>query len=369
MKDKYILFLLLLLGPIAVFCGLSFFDFRQAEVLASGKNYFVSPSGNDKNSGQEEKSPLKSIQTALKKAKAGDAINLLAGEYRENIKTVRRGTVKQPIIIKGPRGAVLKGKGNDRVVEINHSYIRLEGFTIDGQRNEGKKEEDFADKLIYILGKEKKKKLYGLKISDMEIKNAGGECIRLRYLVQKSEIKNNTIKNCGIHDFRFNAGGKNGEAIYIGTAPEQRKDGKNPTSDVDKSDQNWIHDNYIETKGNECVDIKEGSSMNVVEKNKCTGQKDPESGGMDSRGNNNIFRDNEIFDNIGAGIRFGGDGQRDGIKNIAKRNVLRNNLAGGIKIERKPQREICGNTFLNNGNKDFFGKYASTQKVISCKEN
>ena len=52
------------------------------------------------------------------------------------------------------------------------------------------------------------------------------------------------------------------------------------------------------------LDIKEGSSFNIVEYNKCTGQRDPNSGGLDSRGNDNIFRYNEIYDNLGAGVRL-----------------------------------------------------------------
>ncbi|CAN5574220.1 hypothetical protein BH20ACT18_BH20ACT18_07020 [soil metagenome] len=43
------------------------------------------------------------------------------------------------------------------------------------------------------------------------------------------------------------------------------------------------------TKGNECVDVKENSSKNLVESNRWTGQKDKEAGGFDSRGNGNTF--------------------------------------------------------------------------------
>lgn len=371
MRDKINIILLLILLPAIAFSVSSFYKLKlsKSEVTAAGGNYYVSPTGSDKNSGREASAPLKKIQTALKLAGPGDTINLLAGEYLESFKTLRNGRPNRPITISGSKEAVVKGGDADRVVEINHSYIQLKGFTVDGRRGEGKKMEDFADKLVYVLGKKPKKALKGLKISDMEIKNAGGECIRFRYFIQGAEFFNNTVKDCGVHDFVFKDGGKNGEGIYIGTAPEQRKDGKNPTKDVDKSNKNWIHDNYFETNGNECVDVKEGSSGNLVERNRCTGQRDPESGGLDSRGNSNIFRDNEVYDNLGAGVRLGGDSFRDGTKNIVKNNILRNNRAGAIKVERKPQKEICGNTFEGNGEKIFFGKYASSQKVISCQQN
>jgi hypothetical protein len=123
-----------------------------------------------------------------------------------------------------------------------------------------------------------------------------------------------------------------------------------------------IHDNIINTQGNECVDIKEGSSNNLVENNKCTGQKDKESAGLDSRGNDNFFIKNESYGNVGAGIRLGGDKDSDGINNVLKENYLHNNEGGGIKLQRVPQKQICANRFLDNGKDDFTGEYGSDGK-------
>lgn len=53
---------------------------------------------------------------------------------------------------------------------------------------------------------------------------------------------------------------------------------------------NLITGNVMETNGNECVDIKEGSSGNIVEYNECKNQLDEESACYDSRGDGNIFR-------------------------------------------------------------------------------
>ena len=199
----------------------------------------------------------------------------------------------------------------------------------------------------------------------MNLKNAGGECVRLRYFAQDNEIAHNTITSCGVHDFRFKDGGKNGEGVYIGTAPEQLKDKKNPTTDPDQSNNNWIHHNNFNTQGNECVDIKEAASGNVIEHNICTGQKDKESGGMDSRGNANIFRNNEIFGCAGAGIRLGGDTKADGIKNIIYENTISNNKAGAVKVMQQPQGKICGNSLSSNKKGACVGKYASLVDPIS----
>lgn len=124
----------------------------------------------------------------------------------------------------------------------------------------------------------------GLKVINMTFKNAAGECLRLRYFAKNNEVAQSNFTNCGVLDFRFSGGGKNGEAIYIGTAPEQWGQFGAPTNHADESNNNWIHDNIINTLGNECVDIKERSMGNIVERNDCTGQKDPDSAGFDSRG-------------------------------------------------------------------------------------
>jgi hypothetical protein len=200
----------------------------------------------------------------------------------------------------------------------------------------------------------------------MRIQNAGGECVRLRYFAEKNEIADSLIRNCGLRDFVFDGDGKNGEGVYIGTAPEQQKDGTNPTKDKDVSKNNWVHHNTFDTQGNECVDIKEGSTQNIVEHNTCTGQRDKDSGGMGSRGNENVFRFNEIFGNRGAGIRLGGDKKDSGINNFIHDNTIRDNGEGGIKIMRKPQAKICGNTFSSNKEGKFVGEYGDDFKDSAC---
>lgn len=333
-------------------------------VEVTGKTYYVDPSGKDTNIGTQ-KQPFKSIQKALSLATAGDVISLAPGEYREDIKTVRDGASDRRITLKGPKTAVLKGGGGGHLMDINHSFITLDGFTVDGLQGNQTQKEGYADKLIYVQGKGVRQGVTGLKIFRMKITNGGGECIRLRYFAQNNEIAYNTIGPCGVHDFKFADGGKNGEAIYIGTAPEQRKDGKNPTQDADESKGNWIHHNNIATEGNECVDIKEGATENIVEYNSCTGQKDPESGGMDSRGEKNTFRNNEIYENVGSGIRLGGDKKTDGIENNVYSNTIRSNKNGGIKVQRIPQGKICGNTMSSNSSGNGVGTYG--EKISPAK--
>ena len=331
----------------------------QVVTMTAGIDYYVGPTGNDTNDGKSSSAPLKTIQKAIDLAQPGDTIHLADGVYLQDIISKYNGTASAPITIKGSSAAVVKGGGNSRIFEINHDYITLDGFTIDGLYGSSTSASGYRDKLIYAIGKTPGDGVAGLKVLNMTLKNAGGECLRLRYFARNNEIAYNAIGPCGIHDFVFNAGGKNGEGVYIGTAPEQLTDGKNPTADPDQSNNNWVHHNTFNTQGNECVDIKEASSGNVIEYNKCTGQKDLNSGGMDSRGNGNIFRNNEIYGNIGAGVRLGGDTSNDGINNDVYLNNIHDNQNGGIKFQRTPQGKICGNTMFNNTGGDSVGSYGS----------
>ena len=325
--------------------------------IQSGTQWYVKPDGNDASSGTSTGQSFKTIQKAIDVASPGSTINLLPGEYRQDFITKRSGTTDYPITLKGPKEAIIKGGGNGRVIEINHDHIVLDGFTVDGHHALNNSQDDYRDKLIYAQGKKQHDGVSGLKIYNMTITNAGGECVRLRYYAQNNEIAYNSITNCGNHDYQFDDGGKNGEGIYIGTAPEQRSDGKNPTKDNDESNSNWVHHNYFDTQGNECVDIKENSKYNIVENNTCTGQQDPESGGLDARGGSNIFRYNEIYDNEGAGVRIGGDSVGENINNDVYENTIRNNKKGGIKIMEVPQGKICGNVMSGNVGGDAVGEY------------
>lgn len=324
-----------------------------------GTNYYVSSNGEDGNSGISSDKPWRTMQKAVDIAEPGDVINLSQGEYFQDVVTKRSGTASAPIVITGPQTAVIKGNGNGRVIEVNHDYISFVGFTVDGLHGSSDSKSGYRDKLVYILGKGTRLGVVGTKVFNLTLRNAGGECLRLRYFAQDNEIAYNTFFNCGRYDFAFKDGGKNGEGVYIGTAPEQVEDGKNPTTDPDQSNNNWIHHNKFDTQGNECVDIKEAAEGNIVEYNSCTGQKDKNSGGMDSRGNGNTFRFNTILENVGAGVRLGGDTKADGLGNNVYQNTIKNNQSGGIKFQRFPQEKVCGNKMEDNSGGNSSGSYKS----------
>ena len=343
------------------------FATRSSRASSATVQYYINPTGNDAKDGHTISSPFRTIQKAVDLAQPGDVVNLAPGSYLQDVVSRRSGTPTAPITLTGPAGAVVKGGGNARIIEINHDDITLDGFTIDGLWAAPTSTSGYRDKLLYVLGKAPLDGVNGLRVLNMTFKNAGGECVRLRYFAQRNEIARSTFLSCGVTDFRFKAGGKHGEGIYIGTAPDQLGDGKNPTTDPDQSNTNWVHHNSFNTQGNECVDIKEASSGNIIEYNTCTGQQDPNSGGFDSRGNGNIFRNNESYGNLGAALRLGGDTATTGIGNDVYLNSFHDNRAGGIAFQRTPQGKICGNVMSNNTGGNSVGAYgARFNPVAAC---
>jgi hypothetical protein len=345
--------------------------------VQAATEWYVTPTGAGNRDGSSPENALRTIQAALDRAQPGDTINLGPGDYFEDLTTKTHGTATARITLTGPRTAVLRGAGGARVFQIFHDYYVLDGWTINGHDGNGNSQSDYRDKLLYVHGQRQyyqdqiKRGPTGLEVKNMLITNGGGECIRLRYFVTYANIHHNEIRNCGVHDFRFNAGGKNGEGIYIGTSSNQWNDGKNPSAHPDNSAYNHIHHNVFDTAGNECVEVKEGGEANLIEDNDCRGGKDPESGGLASRGSNNTFANNKSYDHAGGGFRVGGhemNGVIYGINNHIYGNTIANNAAGGIKFQRAPQGTICGNIFQNQPNPSFgdYGTLYINQVAAPC---
>jgi Right handed beta helix region len=269
--------------------------------------------------------PFGAIADALKDARAGDVVRVGPGVY-EGFATVRAGKADAPISIVG-LSAAIRGDGRGHLVEILHDYVTVQGFDISR-----------ADPPVHVFHAS------GVRIADNVIHDAGGECVRIKYFSTGNEVSGNRIRRCGL-DFAAADHHKNGEGVYVGTAPEQLR--RNPTPERDASNDNWVHDNVI-TSPAECVDIKEGASGNRVENNECTGGQDPDGAGFSARGSGNVFRNNTSSGHKGAGIRLGGDKKGDGLDNVVVGNRFTGNRGLGVKVQREPQAQICGNEVSNN---------------------
>ncbi|WP_020410200.1 DUF1565 domain-containing protein [Hahella ganghwensis] len=351
-------FLVLVLSVLQTSLSQAYFDNSYENFpYPNVRTYHASPDGDDVNSGTESE-PMKTINVALELAQPGERIFLHDGHYYQDVRTVRDGEADRPILIYGSKEAQLHGEFDAHVVEIHHDFIHLRGFTIDGKFAEEETPESYRGSLIWVQGMELMSGPRGVVIRAMRLRNAAGECLRMRYFVSEAEIFGNSFYNCGVLDFQFNEGSKNGEAIYIGTAPDQWANGKNLTSDPDRTHHIWIHDNSFLTNGNECVDIKDGSVYNLVEHNICTGQKDPNSGGFNVQGDYNVVRNNISFANNGAGIRVGGhmvNGNQYGVENDIYGNVFFDNGHAAVKVMASPQSNVCGNDSYDNVLSDYAG--------------
>jgi hypothetical protein len=291
-----------------------------------GRTLYVAANATSGGDGSDAR-PFGSIQEALNEAAPGDTVIVEEGDYEGELHSVRSGEPNAPIRIIG-RGAHIVGAGADHVIDLNHDYIELRGFEISD-----------GGKLIYAMGASNSK-IIGNWLHDAE-----GECVRFKFFAIANEVAHNRIERCGMVDFDLSDDAKNGEGVYIGTAPEQLDD--NPDDRPDASDRNWVHNNTIVVPA-ECVDVKEHAEANVVEQNHCSGSQDPDGAGFSSRGLGTIFRTNVSSDNAGAGIRLGGDESTDGVNSVVVGNRLIGNQGYGLAVHATPQATICGNEVRDN---------------------
>ena len=273
--------------------------------------------------------PYDTVQEGVDAARPGDTVRVDPGTYPGGFHSVRSGTAAQPIRISGSRARVVPDAHSVRLIEINHDYLELSGFEVVG-----------GTAGIRVYGGHHDRILHNV------VRDALGECIRVKNQATQNEVAFNTVRDCGRRNFNLAEHRKNGEGVYVGTAPEQLDE--LPGDGPDRSDRNWIHDNAIDTPA-ECVDVKEFSSLTLVEHNTCTGGLDPDSAGLSGRGDHVTFRGNTVVGGQGAGIRLGGDEQDQGLHAVVVDNDLENPRGYGVKIMRSPQDVICGNGLSNPG--------------------
>lgn len=334
---------------------------------------YVSPEGRASNDGASPSTPLATIQAALEKATPGTTINLAPGVYHEEPVTVRDGAPGAPIVIKGPETgtdragryqAVLFGTG--RIFNIDHSWITLDGFTIDGQEQladqpypadlatidawKSSVQDRVEDsRLVYVGSAEETRDLTGITVSNMFLNGAGGECVRLRNNAHDNTIVDSVIQYCGMYgkgDGDDRAEFHNGEGVYVGTSPES--DGQ-PMYDNDASSNNVVARNVIRPFGSECFNVKENAHANVFEGNTCSDNAESvefEGSNVELRGYDNIVRDNRISDSAGYNIKIQTDGEEyDRGGNVVENNQLSGAAAETFKVKSQAEQgRFCGNT-------------------------
>ncbi len=274
--------------------------------------------------------PFATVQEGLNAAQAGDTVLVAPGTYTGPVRTVRPGTATRPIALRGVPGATLTGVAvdRDRLLTVTHDWTVVANLTVTR-----------ADKGIWVQGASH------VTLTHNRVHGTGGECIRMKYGSRANEVVGNLVGPCGLVNYDLSLGRKNGEGLYIGTAPEQLY--KNPTPEPDTSNGNRVHENVFRTQA-ECVDVKESAEYNVVEHNDCAGGTDPDGSALDARGNRNVFRYNAVRDYVGKGVRLGGDTPDQGIHNDVRGNLLLRTGSYAIGAMRLPQGVICGNVVGSN---------------------
>ena len=101
--------------------------------------YFVSPKGNDKNSGSAD-SPFRTIGKAVSKAFAGDTVTLLPGIYYDMIMPIHSGTAEKPILFRAAKtGTVILDGSNfmrpGGIVCSDIEHVKFQGFIFRGFSN------------------------------------------------------------------------------------------------------------------------------------------------------------------------------------------------------------------------------------------
>jgi hypothetical protein len=342
----------------------------SAALAASTSDLYVSPKGKDSAAGTES-APLRTLQAALNKATAGTTVHLGAGVYNEHVTTVRAGTAGHPIAIVGPESgksragryqAVLTTTTAGRALTIDHSWISVSGFTIDGQPGgtggwptTGRQANSFKksvsrktidSKLIYIGYNGRN--VNHVTVANMWLNGSGGECLRIRNASTSIEVRDSTIQWCGMYSKEITSFAyHNGEGVYVGTSP---KSTSQPMHLKDTSGNVNVHGNVIRTFGSECFDAKENSHDNVFANNVCQFATEPLSNIgsiVELRGARTTVTGNEIGDAPGFGIKIAVDSN----KYDNSGNVVRNNrvtATGGAAVTLKgsqKQGAVCGNQF------------------------
>lgn len=302
---------------------------------ASSSEIVVSPTGDPAAAGTAA-APT-TLTAAIDRAGPGTTIRLSPGIYHGPIRTVRAGTQTEPITITGPetgfdpaqrRQAVLYGTG--RIVAIDHSWIHLRGFTIDGQERLAAAQvampTDLAgadawkaehqnliddSRLVYIGADEASRDITGILIADMLLTGAGGECVRLRNNAHANVITDTLIRNCGLYGKDAPAGTDrsrwhNGEGVYLGTSTRSTTQ---PLPGNDRTSGNWVWHNVIQTYGSEAVEAKEQATGNIVGYNYLGANTEAGAKGaiLAFRSSGNWAIGNTLVGSLGTSIRTAAD--------------------------------------------------------------
>ncbi len=280
----------------------------------------------------------KQLQSALDNARAGNEIILRDGIYKGNFKIPkgRNGTEQKPIFLHGSNKTILDGNTTQTgyVLHLQSNYWHIKGISItNGLKGL------MCDKANYNV------------IDSVSIYNIGEEALHLRKFSTHNILKNNIITNTGLKIPDY------GEGIYIGMAISnwsKYSDGKE-----DRCDSNIVVNNKIGPGITaECIDIKEGTTGNMIVNNVfdaqgITGANSADSW-MDVKGNGTLIEGNIGYNKAGSILKDGYQ-VHCAVQGWGNNNIFRNNICevyadgyGFNIVEKSRKGTATGNKVYKN---------------------
>ncbi len=170
--------------------------------------YFLSPNGDDKNSGTIDK-PFKTINRALTILKAGDILNIRGGEYPIGVKISISGTREKPITFQAYRDekvSFVGSYGDNKIYDLNKNHSK-DSFIVIGSwlifRNFEVKN---GSNGVYIKGRASHNRFERLSMHDNYYSG----------LVLTDGAEYNTIINCdSYNNFDSNSHGQHADGFVI----------------------------------------------------------------------------------------------------------------------------------------------------------
>ena len=332
---------------------------------------FVAPDGSDKNLGTED-APLRTIQEGIDRAQPGQTIEPFAGNYRENLRTMRSGTRDAPITITGPSDAVVVGRNEGRQLHIRHNHIHVTGLTFNGlqNRDDPDQPESYAGQNIFVEPdiKEGESPTYlrGIKIKPYAVGNTQGACTNIN-LSKNVEIGAfEVIGPAGLRYLLNEESGWFGEIVYLGTFIG----GVDRYKGIEMDRTNDVHVHHINNSAghshSNLVDAKAGTHDVTIEYCTDAGGAGKVSGGQTAsiavRGRNTVVRWNKLRRGHAMGIRVGSlpiaepeasytevpeSALEEGQSNSIYQNSIKEFAGPSIyfEIESHKQDLICGNEY------------------------
>lgn len=311
---------------------------------ATGGDLYVSPTGNDSNSGSASQ-PFATIQKAANVAQAGDVVSIAAGTYT-GFTVTRSGTQSNRIEFIANGVVNLRQASNGYGVYINNaSYITIDGFSIANTTSKG----------IAARGATPDDPMNGLIIRNNDISDTQEEGMYLSE-VANSVIENNSLSNVGKAGVQTT-----GHGIYLANAGSKNTTIRGNTFSAPTN--SWgegLHVNGDASVGGDGI-----ISGLVVENNRFLGGF---NNGLSLDGvQNSDFRNNIIIDTHHHGIRAYGEDGAQGPKGLRiVNNTISAPAGNAVKTSEDSGASIVFNNILSGRDgATSFGTAATTASNLS----